>query len=58
MIKFKRTFNKDSKYVGLVIGDKTHSDETEKRPIIVTQIVKVTLDSHFVVIEGLGMPIN
>ncbi|MDA1675353.1 hypothetical protein [Bacillus cereus group sp. TH152-1LC] len=54
MKKFTAEFSKESKYVGVVIGDKQKA--TDGTLIIVTSIIRVTVEKDGIYVEGVGMP--
>ncbi len=51
--KFTAKFDKNSYYVGVVIGDRRLSDNNKN--IIVTQIVRVTIENEYVYVQGYGI---
>lgn len=57
MIHFIKEWDKDSTYVGTILGDTIyHTVNSLKTKLLVTQIVKVTLTKDKLVVEGFGMP--
>lgn len=53
MEKFTAKFEKNSYYVGVTIGDRRLSDNNKN--IIVTQIVRVTIENEYVYVQGYGI---
>lgn len=54
MKKFTVSFSKESKHVGVIIGDKREA--TDGTLIIVTSIIRVTVEKDEIYVEGVGMP--
>lgn len=54
MKKFTAEFSKESKHVGVIIGDKRKA--TDGTLIIVTSIIRVTVEKDGIYVEGVGMP--